>query len=67
MSIKICLKQEIRRIVSPSTYQALENVVRSLFPGINSAGLKLTYLDEDNDEITVSSDLELKEGTAASK
>jgi hypothetical protein len=66
MSVKIQYKDEIRRVAAPTTYTALQRLASTLF-SISTTGAVFTYVDEDNDKITVSSDQELKEALSGPK
>lgn len=67
MSVKFYFNEEIRRIKAPISYVEAEVLIRTLFTSIGDAHIKLSYKDGDDDEITVSSDLELKEALKGSK
>jgi hypothetical protein len=60
MSAKFVWNDEIRRVATPTSFFEVQVLARNLFD-IPNKPLKFTYIDEDGDKITVSSDLELKE------
>lgn len=60
--VKFKFEEETRRITTTEapTFAYLGEVLSQLFPGYSS-GFTLKYLDDDEDMVTISSDLELKE------
>jgi hypothetical protein len=61
VTLKVALADSVRRITIPrtSTWRDLLQQLSLLFQIPNTSGLTLRYKDEDGDEITVSSDIEL--------
>lgn len=62
--VKFKFEEETRRITTAEapTFAYLGEVLSQLFPGYPT-GFTLKYLDDDEDMVTISSDLELKEAT----
>jgi len=61
ITLKVALASSVRRITIPrtSTWRDLTQQLSLLFQIPSTSGLVLRYKDEDGDEITVSSDIEL--------
>jgi hypothetical protein len=63
-TIKITFEGEIRRIPihhELTFEQFVEQTKTSYFPSLNEASIKLTYIDDEDDQVVVSSDLEFQE------
>lgn len=61
VSVKIVYGQDVRRISlqNLNNFSDLLNQVRSVFGFQPSRSFSLTYLDNENDQIVISSDIEL--------
>jgi len=62
-SIKVTYNNEVRRLQVPtnSSFRSVQDSIRSVFTGLNSASFSLVWTDDEGDKVTVSSDPELNE------
>jgi hypothetical protein len=67
--IKIAFNGELRRFLSTSapSYVDVVAAVQQMFPRLGASGFSLKYEDEENELITVASELELAEAVAVCK
>lgn len=67
LSYKLYIDEEVRRVSleGEQTFRAIFDVVATLFKQIQPSRITLKWTDEDGDDITISSDIELQEAIRA--